>query len=247
METVINFCRKHGETEHYVTKNGKLKCKKCAVEYDYNKRHRIKQILVDYKGGKCEICGYDKCLNALDFHHINKEEKNFALNSSNYNKSIELLKKEVDKCILVCANCHREIHYQENEQRRKEILENLPCNTNDRKYAISKLNLSEIKKDIENRLYQSEIAKKYNVSLATLKRFLSENNINMRNVKIDTPSEKILEYYEQCLSYTKLSKLLGCTTKVIKKYCIDNNLIEKINEIRKKHGLKEVKNKNDWK
>ena len=64
--------------------------------------------LVNYKGGKCERCGYDKCVQALQFHHLNPDEKDFAISGKSY--SFERLKKEVDKCIMVCANCHIEIH-----------------------------------------------------------------------------------------------------------------------------------------
>lgn len=71
-------------------------------------RKRTKQKLVDYKGGKCEICGYDKCIEALHFHHRNSDEKNFSI--SGRSLSFEKLKTEVDKCILVCSNCHSEIH-----------------------------------------------------------------------------------------------------------------------------------------
>ena len=67
--------------------------------------------LITYKGGKCEKCGYDKNIAALDFHHKNPEEKNFQLDSRHLsNTHIDKLKKEADKCILVCATCHREIH-----------------------------------------------------------------------------------------------------------------------------------------
>lgn len=69
---------------------------------------RKKAILVTYKGGKCQKCGYDKCIEALHFHHVNPEEKEFNVCSASY--SIERLKKEADKCILLCANCHVEEH-----------------------------------------------------------------------------------------------------------------------------------------
>lgn len=72
-------------------------------------RKRVKEKLVKYKGGKCELCGYCRCYSALDFHHIDPENKSFHI-SANLNKSFDTLKKEVDKCIMVCANCHREIH-----------------------------------------------------------------------------------------------------------------------------------------
>lgn len=79
--------------------------------YERIKEHRsnIKKKCVEYKGGKCERCGYDKCIGALDFHHLDPSQKDFGI-STNI-KSFDLIKKELDKCILLCANCHREEHY----------------------------------------------------------------------------------------------------------------------------------------
>ena len=71
-------------------------------------RVNVKQRLIDYKGGKCQVCGYNRCINALEFHHINPKEKDFTISGGT--KSFNTLKLEVDKCILVCSNCHREIH-----------------------------------------------------------------------------------------------------------------------------------------
>lgn len=63
---------------------------------------------IEYKGGKCQICGYNKCTRSLQFHHLDPNEKDFGI--SRGTKSFEKLKPELDKCILVCANCHGEIH-----------------------------------------------------------------------------------------------------------------------------------------
>ena len=65
-------------------------------------------MLVEYKGGKCEVCGYDKCIEALEFHHIDETTKEFAVSGST--KSLDRQKAEADKCIMLCANCHRELH-----------------------------------------------------------------------------------------------------------------------------------------
>jgi hypothetical protein len=72
----------------------------------WRKRTKIK--LIEYKGGRCEICGYDKCMRALSFHHKNPNEKDFSISGKSL--SFEKLKGEVDKCMLVCSNCHSEIH-----------------------------------------------------------------------------------------------------------------------------------------
>lgn len=75
-----------------------------------SRRCRIKEELIKHKGGKCEVCGYNKCLSALEFHHLNPKEKDFSIAQTTTYKNMDLLKSEIDKCILVCANCHREIH-----------------------------------------------------------------------------------------------------------------------------------------
>jgi predicted HNH restriction endonuclease len=72
------------------------------------KRRALREQAVAYKGGKCNICGYDRCLNAFDFHHLDPLEKDFTI--SNHMTSWDRIKKEIDKCVLVCSNCHREIH-----------------------------------------------------------------------------------------------------------------------------------------
>jgi hypothetical protein len=80
-----------------------------------NKRERIKENklkAVHYKGGQCCICRYAKCMEALDFHHLHPEDKDHSLYDSNrkIQWDLKIHKDEIDKCILVCANCHREIH-----------------------------------------------------------------------------------------------------------------------------------------
>lgn len=107
----VMFCQIHGETEFAERKDGnrtKWKCLKCEAEAVQRRRDKVKLMSIAYKGGKCQICGYNRCNEALDFHHLDPSEKDFSL--SGQHKPIELLKKEVDKCILLCCRCHREIH-----------------------------------------------------------------------------------------------------------------------------------------
>ena len=73
-----------------------------------NWRKRTKQKLVDYKGGKCQICPYDRCIDALEFHHLDPNEKDFTISGKSW--KYERLVEEVDKCIMVCSCCHKEIH-----------------------------------------------------------------------------------------------------------------------------------------
>ena len=91
--------------------NGKFCCYRCKNRYYVNKRRKdLKKHLVEYKGGKCEKCGYDKCVDALDFHHLDPTVKELGLSQRGLTRALAKLKEEADKCILVCANCHREIH-----------------------------------------------------------------------------------------------------------------------------------------
>ena len=106
---VIKECKKHGETEFVLRNDGRYRCKKCCVEAVQRRREKMKKLLIEYKGGKCEICGYDRCKSALEFHHVDPNKKKFGIGEGN-TRSLDENKKEVDKCVLVCANCHREIH-----------------------------------------------------------------------------------------------------------------------------------------
>lgn len=103
-------CKRHGYTESISNGVGKKRCKRCRSEAVARRRRKVKELLVEYKGGKCERCGYDKCIRALDFHHKDRDEKSFGLSSKGHTFSLSRGKTEVDKCELLCANCHRETH-----------------------------------------------------------------------------------------------------------------------------------------
>jgi DNA-directed RNA polymerase subunit RPC12/RpoP len=66
--------------------------------------------MVDYKGGGCQTCGYSRCLRALDFHHLDPTTKRFSIAGS-HNRSWESLRQELDRCLLVCSNCHGQIEH----------------------------------------------------------------------------------------------------------------------------------------
>ena len=73
------------------------------------RRKKIKAMAIEYKGGSCQACGYRKYNGALELHHLNKAEKSFGIGDKGYTRSWEKVKAELDKCILLCANCHREV------------------------------------------------------------------------------------------------------------------------------------------
>lgn len=105
---MIKECKKHGLTEF--SESVRSRCRKCLVDAVNKRRRKIKVLSVQYKGGKCEVCGYNKCIDALDFHHINPANKLFSIGNKGYTKSWLEIQKELDKCQLICSNCHRELH-----------------------------------------------------------------------------------------------------------------------------------------
>ena len=96
-EFKVSYSRLKGKIKMKEAKNTPKK----ELEKSYYKR--TKEKLIEYKGGKCQVCGYNKCASALEFHHLDPSQKDFTISGGT--KSFENL-----KCILVCANCHREIH-----------------------------------------------------------------------------------------------------------------------------------------
>ena len=74
------------------------------------RRRKLKSLLVEYKGGQCIVCNYKKTPWALDFHHVDGLKKSFSMSVRGLTRSLERLQEEADKCVLLCANCHREIH-----------------------------------------------------------------------------------------------------------------------------------------
>jgi len=83
-------------------------CKKC---YSKHKTKVFKLKLLATKGNMCQRCGYSRCIAALHFHHLVPETKSFSLSSAR-NKSWAAVLTELDKCVLLCANCHTEEHHQ---------------------------------------------------------------------------------------------------------------------------------------
>ena len=74
------------------------------------RRRKLKVRAVEYLGGKCCNCGYSKCIDALEFHHKDPTKKDFGISKKGVPRKWEALVLELNKCILLCANCHREEH-----------------------------------------------------------------------------------------------------------------------------------------
>ena len=89
-----------------------LYCKPCRVN---NRRFVVRAKCIAYLGGKCSLCGYNRCYDAFTFHHKNPQEKDFSI-GGNHCRKWESIKAELDKCLLLCYNCHQEVHEKIDEQ-----------------------------------------------------------------------------------------------------------------------------------
>ena len=118
-----NILRLRNEGKSYNEIVSILGCSKATVSYhcsdsvkeNFKKYRNInrKKVIVELKeaaGKKCIICGYNRCLSALHFHHINPSQKTENVSSINYNKGKYAAIEESKKCILICGNCHCELH-----------------------------------------------------------------------------------------------------------------------------------------
>jgi hypothetical protein len=81
------------------------------TSYESVKKYRKskKRKCIEYKGGSCIVCGYNKCERAMDFHHLDPSQKDFSISHKNH-ISMEKTKIELDKCVLLCCRCHMEVH-----------------------------------------------------------------------------------------------------------------------------------------
>ena len=191
-----------------------------------NFRNRLKERAVYVMGGKCQCCGYDKCITALEFHHLDPKEKDFNF-GSNSNRSWQNTRDEIQKCILVCANCHREIHFG--------LIDN-----NSLKSSFSEEKAQEIDKLVE-------MVKTKKVSYCKFcgKEVWPGNDccpscasINQR--KVERPSREELKNKIRDLSFLKIGSEYGVSDNTIRKWCIAYNLPSKKKDIKQYSDI-------DWK
>lgn len=180
---------------------------------------RKKERLIQVSGGKCCICGYNKCISALEFHHINPEEKEFTV-SKNAHIAFDKALVEIRKCILVCANCHREIH--------AGLIIDIPepfINEELAQQISQELNEKRIKKHY----YCIDCGKE--VSGKNVLRCPICDKKNRRVV--DRPNRDQLKQEIRIIPFTQLAKKYGVTDKSISKWCKGYNLPSTKTEIKK--------------
>ena len=105
---VTMTCGRHGETQFALEGRGYYRCKRCRIEQIVRHRRKVKSVLVEEAGGSCALCGYDRALGALHFHHLDPATKRLEVSKS-VALSIDAVRAEARKCILLCSNCHAEV------------------------------------------------------------------------------------------------------------------------------------------
>jgi transposase len=109
LATVTMRCRHHGETDFWLDGRGYYRCKRCRSAAVARRRKKVKTILVAEAGGACCICGFDRNMRALHFHHVEPSLKRHEINAKGVAIALEKLRVEAQKCVLLCSNCHAEV------------------------------------------------------------------------------------------------------------------------------------------
>ena len=181
-------------------------------------RQRLKERAIYVMGNKCACCGYNKCIQALEFHHLNPEEKDFSF-GSNTNRSWVDTRNELQKCILVCANCHREIHYG-------LIDNNLLKSSFDDKRAeeIDKL-VDDVK---THKIYYCKVCGK---EVWRGNEYCPDCAAKTRR-KVERPTRQQLKELIRTTPFTKIGESFGVSDNTIRKWCKAENLPSKATEIK---------------
>jgi hypothetical protein len=107
--TVDATCDVHGPAAFRRRTDGYYRCLACRADAVIKRRRAVKRILVEEAGGACRLCGYDRSVAALQFHHLDPKLKDFSLSHRGVTISLDAARAEAAKCVLLCANCHAEV------------------------------------------------------------------------------------------------------------------------------------------
>ena len=174
-ERKLGDCPHHGKQVVFLKHGTRWRCSKCLSEAVQRRRDKIKQLAIEYKGSKCEICGYNKCIAALEFHHKDPAEKDFGISAKGYTRSWEAVKIELDKCILVCANCHRELH---SSLIQKPLQVNLKKPIKEKKkQRLSKCPSKEVLEKLITEFSNCKIAEQFQVSETSVRKWRKKYTI----------------------------------------------------------------------
>lgn len=174
-------------------------------------RRKLKVKAVEYKGGKCEECGYNKSHAALDFHHTDPTSKDLQISNGNY-RQWDVVRVELDKCRLLCSNCHREEHERLRSERvtqqartaREEVPERV-------KFIFVRCLRKACQRDI--RVVPSRL------KAESGKLFCSVECASLSHGRTIWPSDTVLARVVWQQPVLTLSKMLGVSGGAVKKRC----------------------------
>ena len=197
------YCSNNCKQKAHYQKSKEDNYNSCFSQTIRGLRRKLK--LVEIKGGKCEKCGYNKNLSALEFHHINPSDKKFQLDSRHLsNTKWETILLEAKKCKLLCSNCHKEEHYPDMT---KECISNL-------KYAEEKLSSKEF--EIEHHKLCpicGSIMQKSDHRIYCSKE--CSNKAKESKFSKYPSFKEISDKYRELHSWTKVAKFYSLTRKII--------------------------------
>jgi predicted transcriptional regulator len=210
-----------------------LLCQNCHRELHYNldvldDRRKDKLIYLDYSGSRCIKCGYNKCPASLTFHHRNPEEKEFWIGGLNERMSSifdlkESIKSEIDKCDVLCANCHVLEHTDiDFFNKNKDIIENKVISY---KEIQRKIDREEVYKMYDSGFKQKDIAKHFSTSNGVISDILKIYK-NSKNIKINKKVDRDVVYnlIDRGYKNIDIAKELGISRDTVYRIIKDRKL-----------------------
>lgn len=188
-----------------------------SYEQVQKSRTNRKLDMVYVMGGQCQCCGYHRDVHALEFHHINPAEKDFSFNKAE-SVGWETIRKELPKCILVCANCHREIHSG-------FITEKLHS-------SFSKERADEISDRIDSLKHHTLHYCKNCGKIISDKANYCMDCFAKNREKVERPTREQLKDLIRTTPFTIIAKQYGVSDNAIRKWCKKENLPSKVSEIK---------------
>ena len=209
---------------HYIIENkqGVIINMSSKATIDFRRRRKIN--LIKVCGNCCNLCGYNKTINALEFHHIDPKEKKYGISSQGICHSLEEDLQEIKKCILVCSNCHREIH--DNLYTQKQLIEKKQYNDQIEKELIEQRNQVFKKTKFFCKNCQKELSQKTISGLCS-------NCISLKKRVVKRPSREELKFLIRTKPFTQIGKQFNVSDNAIRKWCENYNLPKKVSEIKK--------------
>lgn len=188
-----------------------------SVESVIKAHNKQKERAIYVMGGRCQICGYDACKQALEFHHLIPEEKEYTVAQKTYTKWDDLV-LELRKCILVCANCHREIH--------SGLIDFIPPNILDEGKVQE---ISDMIKAVKNKklFYCKNCGKEvsYKADYCPYCAALMKRHV-------DRPTREVLKKEIRNSSFAAIGRKYGVSDNAIRKWCVSYSLPSRKSEIK---------------